>query len=108
MRGGVLVGTDWREIQVSSHTFQSRNKQFDVVTLQIIDQILEAGDGPLILYEFKFGELTNVLKITTAFIVDDEICVYIFPQFFVIGEEGLKDCLLDVAVVDCHYGCDAA
>jgi hypothetical protein len=108
MEGGVLIGTGWREIQVSPYTLQSSYQQFDVISLQIVDQVLDACDGPLILDEFEFSELTDVLQVATALIVDDEIGVYVFPQFLVIGEEGLKDCFLDVAVVDCDYGSDAA
>lgn len=108
MKQGVLVGTGWREVKVSTYALQCSNQQFYVVSLQIIDQVLDAGDGPLVFDEFEFGELTDILQIATALIVDDEIGVYVFSQFLVISEEGLKHCLLDVAIVDSYYSCNAA
>lgn len=99
MQGGVLVGTGWGEIQISAYTFQGSDKQLYIVSLEIINQILYARDGPLMLDEFELGELADVLQVATAFIVDHEVSVDVVSEFLVIDEERLHHCLLDVTVV---------
>lgn len=57
----LLVGTDWRKVQISPNAFERGNEQLDIISLEIIDKVLDASDGLLVIDQFEFGELTDIL-----------------------------------------------
>jgi hypothetical protein len=69
---------------------------------------LDARDGPLVLDELEFSELADVLEVATALVIDHEVSIDVLAQLLVVDEEGLNNCLLNVAVVDGDDGGDAA
>ena len=108
MGEGLLVGTDGRKVKESADTFECSYEELDVISLQIIDEVLKAGDCSIVINQLKFSELADILQIAAALIVDHEIGVDIISQPFVIREERVDDAFLDVSEVDGDDGCNPA
>lgn len=49
MGEGLLIGTDGRKVKESADTLERGNEELDVVALQVIDEILKTGDGPIVI-----------------------------------------------------------
>ncbi len=101
----LLIGTGGGEIQESTNTFERCNQQLDIMSFEIIDQILNTIHGSLRLYDFEFGEFANILEISTSLIIDYEIGIDIFSEFLILREDGLEYLLLDIFELLCDYGC---
>jgi hypothetical protein len=57
----LLIGADWREVEVPADAFQGGDEQLDVIALEIVYQVLNAADCLLVIDLFEFGELANIL-----------------------------------------------
>lgn len=108
MGEGLLIGTDGGKVKKSAYAFERGYEELDVVALQVIDEILKASDGPVVIDQLKFSELAYILQVATAFVIYHKVGVDVLSQSLVIRKEGVDYAFLDVSEVDGHDGCDPA
>lgn len=104
----VLVCRVWREIKKPPNAFQAEYQKLDILPLQIVDEILDAGDNLLAVDYMKLGKLAYVLQVSTSLVIDNESRARVFLQFLVLCEQLLADNLADILPRNKYNGGDSA